>query len=1407
MLRKYLVLFSYWLLAITVTGQDEHLKMHFSFDNVNGTEVTDNVSGVKAKLMNQATVVQVGEYSVLDLGNGTGYLDMTKDAGELVRQLTDFTVSVYYRVDNSASLTGAGFFLWCFSQSAANTQTSSPYTAYRLNVQRMATSTGGWGSETGFEVGSESAKGRWIHMVYRQSGARGELFLDGKLAAQAANMPTLQSSFTAVPAYNWIGRPPFSGDSYLKQTLVADFRLYDAAVSDAEVAHLCEAKQHLDYAYKYGTPGDFTELQAMMQECQSFVSSASEGYAPNAVAELEDLMRVVSRELESARASQTLIDEYAASLRSLLTQAKNSKGYQPKQVFESRADHGFTHPGGLVSQADIDRAKALLSEGDARIKRAWDILCANEYSHADIATWPTPTVIRGGGSGQNYMNCARGAAMAFQNALRWKIGGTRSNADAAVRILMQWARECNGLGGDTNVSLAAGIYGHEFANAAELMRDYEGWPAEDFAEFKQWMIRVFYNPAIDFLRRRHDTWLNWRYSSLGERPGHYWSNWGLCNALCVMSIGILCDDVHMYNQGVSFYKYDHVGTFKDRSGQSVILNDGCDEFIGNLVPVLLPDERGPLGSLGQMQESGRDQGHSLMALGLAIDICQVGFNQGDDLFAYMNDRIAAGTEFVAAMNFGGVSATSLPWINYNYADCRGAMGQGWLMTGPNTGGSGEYRPYWDRVLGYYEGLRGVKMQYSEKASASVCPDGGGGNYSQNSGGFDHLGFSTLTSWRPLIDKADAITPLSGNIIYKGVTYENQTNLGGLKYKYDVCPSKAIAADGADIVLHPVLPEGTTDTGQWQWSTGETTRDITVKADHSYIYRVAYTAANGQQSHQSFAIAVSGDAAPDLMTNEITVDGNIERITEKTVLSGTSVILYAGATTGWTDDYLWDNGVKSSVVVISAITSSRSYTCQYANQSGAVSESRFQLNVVPAMQFINGTQTTEVQMLPGSNATLTLTVPAFASPDDITWQDGTHGDTYVVKGINEDTHVTATYDGDTYTYHIVLKEGAHSYYTLLSAGKGYQLVTSTDELTTLAADHYFVLASEDGDLLIGLKNAPRNGNKALFFETPADPLESADKVFTIEPFDGGFCLRNIDYDGLLLQTEMNRPDQLRTHDQPLACSWARLLLSYDGSAWTVENGTYTGNWLGLWTPANGYRDGEEIACNKKDNDIARLQLFAIDKKRFHHDYLQGADSEHPKDATVLIANPQFTGNGAGWTMTGTWGNQRYNGSVEVWHSTNFDFSQSLSGLPDGWYNVSCQMVNGEGSNTGYLYATSGANTTKDVVKQSCAGSNFDAERNKMSADAKYGLLSVDVLVDGGTLTFGISEPTSGTTWLVWDNFRLTYTNNGSQGIGTLADTRAKAAARGIYDLHGRRLTDGQPTRKGIYIVNSKKMIVR
>lgn len=46
--------------------------------------------------------------------------------------------------------------------------------------------------------------------------------------------------------------------------------------------------------------------------------------------------------------------------------------------------------------------------------------------------------------------------------------------------------------------------------------------------------------------------------------------------------------------------------------------------------------------LGQGQEAGRDQGHATLDFALLAVLAQQSYNQGDDLFALMEDRILAG---------------------------------------------------------------------------------------------------------------------------------------------------------------------------------------------------------------------------------------------------------------------------------------------------------------------------------------------------------------------------------------------------------------------------------------------------------------------------------------------------------------------------------------------------------------------------------------------------------------------------------------------------------------------------------------------------------------------------------------------------------------------------------------------
>lgn len=99
-------------------------------------------------------MVQIGKYHALDLGNNRGYLIVGKSTGEIVQSLNDYTVAACYRVASDASLSGNGFFLWTFSTTATGTATEGQYTTYRLNAQRVATSTGGYNNESGIQVGS-----------------------------------------------------------------------------------------------------------------------------------------------------------------------------------------------------------------------------------------------------------------------------------------------------------------------------------------------------------------------------------------------------------------------------------------------------------------------------------------------------------------------------------------------------------------------------------------------------------------------------------------------------------------------------------------------------------------------------------------------------------------------------------------------------------------------------------------------------------------------------------------------------------------------------------------------------------------------------------------------------------------------------------------------------------------------------------------------------------------------------------------------------------------------------------------------------------------------------------------------------------------------------------------------------
>ena len=674
-------------------------------------------------------------------------------------------------------------------------------------------------------------------------------------------------------------------------------------------------------------------------------------------------------------------------------------------------DRGFVHPGGLHTQEDFDRIKSLLAQGDPTITAAVKVLTSAAYAQSTAGTNPVQTIVRGGGKGENYINAARGATIAYQNALVWKITGNTANASHAVSVLMRWANTTKGISGDSNYALAAGLYGYQFAQAAELLRDYDGWAPERFEQFRQWMLRVWYPSAIGFLRGRNGTWEN--SGKWWQAPGHYWSNWGLCNALCVMSIGVLCDDVFIYNQGLSYIKYDQVGTFKDPRTADPILNDGLTEFMGNLVVTVsdTPDnlKASSYGIIGQMQESGRDIGHATMSLGLAVDIAHMAWNQGDDLFSFMDNRLAAGVEFLAAET---QSVEGLPWTNYKY----GTNGiyytdsRCWTMTGPALGN--QIRPYWGTVIGHYKGVLGKEMPYSEMAYADMLkngPDGGG--QGSTSGGYDHLGYSVLMSYRDHAATPEEVPTLLSPKMVVGKDTLRHNELGGLVNTYKTNNNTGVTK-GTVIKLMPQLPDTCEDTGLWQWNTGETTRDITVTANESHVYRATYTNQHGGKSQLCFSIAVQGDCGVSPVTATATYGGQTAS-DSITIFYDEAVTLKASGTGGY-GTYQWNTGATASSITVKNIRKDSTFVVTFKNQGGAVSRDtiRVRLKYFRPQMTVNGqvkADTVQYVCQPGDKVAFTPYVPATFHDITFHWSSGAEG-----RSVSYDNIQTSVVDTLIYT---------------------------------------------------------------------------------------------------------------------------------------------------------------------------------------------------------------------------------------------------------------------------------------------------------------------------------------------------------------------------------------------------------
>lgn len=378
-----------------------------------------------------------------------------------------------------------------------------------------------------------------------------------------------------------------------------------------------------------------------------------------------------------------------------------------EQIEPPAAGRPFVHPGLLHTEADFARMKAKVAAKDQPWLDGWNRLLANRHAQLDWNPRPLPKVVRGQvpGEGQNYATFFNDVHAAYQLALRWKVSGEAAYADKSIAIMNAWSATLKEVTGSSDRFLAAGIYGYQFANAAEIMRDYPGWAKADFERFRTMMLTILYPMNHDFLTRHN-----------GAAITNYWANWDICNIASVQAIGVLCDRRDLYDEALTYFK----------TGRG---NGAMDKAVYYVHP----------GYLGQWQESGRDQGHNTLGIALMGPVCETAWNQGDDLYGYNNNRFLAGAEYTAKYNLG----FDVPYQPYAWGT--GQRGDRREQPVIAEGGRGLLRAGYELVVNHYVLRKGIAAPYSEQYAAKLRPEGGGGDYGPNSGGFDQLGFGTLTA--------------------------------------------------------------------------------------------------------------------------------------------------------------------------------------------------------------------------------------------------------------------------------------------------------------------------------------------------------------------------------------------------------------------------------------------------------------------------------------------------------------------------------------------------------------------------------------------------------------------------------------------------------------------------------------
>ena len=254
-------------------------------------------------------------------------------------------------------------------------------------------------------------------------------------------------------------------------------------------------------------------------------------------------------------------------------------------------------------------------------------------------------------------------------------------------------------------------------------------------------------------------------------------------------------------------------------------------------------------------------------------------------------------------------------------------------------------------------------------------------------------------------------------------------------------------------------------------------------------------------------------------------------------------------------------------------------------------------------------------------------------------------------------------------------------------------------------------------------------------------------------------------------------------------------------------------------ANSTTFAENATAMQKALEL--LQACETDTRKFA---IEEAVKNGYGDLTCMIENADFSQGDDFWNTTN--GFTAANGYVAEFWNKNFYMWQTITGLPNGKYEVSVQSFfrygsrdysfqahqNGTEKLNAKLFANSAETAVMSLYDESAAERygtasyiNYpDNVTDAYKAFNNYGLYknTVETDVTDGTLVVGLYKSEwVDSDWCCFDNFTLTYLGTGT-GIREQLKANGKPS-NAVYNLKGQRV--GKPVQRGIYINNGQKIL--